>query len=85
MPMVEWNRDADGMIVLRALVGYETAVVAETACALRLEHASGEKVASDLEALQLVLTSAQARALAGALLRMAERAEQPPPPGTRTN
>ncbi|WP_342642679.1 chemotaxis protein [Rhodoligotrophos ferricapiens] len=83
--MAEWTKDESGMILLRPLAGYETAVVAETACALRIEHGSGHAEKPGLEAVQLVLTSAQARALAGALLRMADRAERLPPPGTPRN
>ena len=83
--MAEWDRDARGMITLRPLAGYETAVVAETACALRIEHASGSEASADRAVVQLVLTPGQAKALAGALVRMAEQIERPAPPGVRTN
>lgn len=83
--MSEWLKDEAGLITLRPLSGYETAVVAGTACALRLEHVSGREGVPEPSVLQLVLTPVQARALAGALTRMADRAEAPPPPGTLKN
>jgi len=83
--MAVWDRDEGGLIMLRPLAGYETAVVAESAGALRIEHSTTQDPAGPRDALQLILTSAQAKTLAGALLRMAEQIERPAPPGVLAN
>ncbi len=76
-----WDTGTEGYVTLACLTGWQTAVLANAACGLRLESA---RAAGDAPpALQLALTPAQALALAEDLRRMATLATQRVPPGTR--
>ena len=71
-----------GIIDLCPLLGWDTAILAGSACGLRLSYAPDlAAIRTGGRSLQLSMTPIQALELAHALRRMAERAMATPPAG----
>jgi hypothetical protein len=77
--MPNWDEE-NGFIILKPLVGWESAVLAGMGCGLRLQfvHHPGD-IGKTSEAIQLGMIPNQARELAQALIELAQRAEAIPP------
>jgi hypothetical protein len=84
--MANWETDKSGNIVLFPVLGFDTAIAAQSAALLKIQFArSEEQMRAGGEAIQLVLSPLIAREIALSLLQMAERLECPPPAGTTKN
>ena len=80
MDTSSWDLDSSGMIILHPLMGFQTAEAAGMAPLLQIEYAAD---ASALERgepsrLPIVMTPLQARAIAQALLKIADFCERSP-------
>jgi hypothetical protein len=82
----DWDRNEEGAITLAPLTKFGTAVLGEVACGVRLQFARTPDQLRDgpLEALQFVLTAAQAHELARALTGTANKILTSRPKGRRT-
>lgn len=68
----QWDQRPDGKLLIGPVLGWDTALAPMTGL-LRLRYAHSEdQYESGGQALQVVLTAVQARALGQALLRMAD-------------
>jgi hypothetical protein len=78
MSLAEWTKDADGMITLCPVCGFSSAVIAGTACGLRVEYyKTPEQFGKTPNSEQFVLTPKQAEELAQMLLTIAKVAAKP--------
>jgi hypothetical protein len=70
----DWKKDDTGNLSVNPLVGYSTAVAAETAIAVKLDYlVEGDQFERPSGTLQLVITPPQAQALSRALLTAADK------------
>lgn len=68
--MGQWEKDWEGNISVVPFVDYETAMVGNDSCAMRIEYVpSPDRIGKPPKALQLQLTPAQALELSEALTR----------------
>jgi hypothetical protein len=83
MGFEDWEKNPDGSIKVCPVVGWDSFIPFGMACGLRIHYASdaAQLASGSRESLPLVLTSAQARELAGVLDRLADKAESPAPAG----
>ena len=74
--MPEWDTDSGGLLTLKPLVGWETAILTSRVCGLRVEfvHRS-EEIGKPPEAIQIAMLPKRARALAANLIEMAKELE----------
>jgi hypothetical protein len=78
--MPNWDDDEHGLIILKPLVGWESAVLAGMGCGLRLQFVHHpDDIGKSSESIQFGMMPQQARELAQALIELAERAEAVPP------
>jgi hypothetical protein len=81
-PFANWDKFENGDILAFPFWSFTTALYEGMGCILRIEFLRApEKIQTTPEHLQLGLFPDQARALAMALLRMADKAESGPTPG----
>ena len=85
---MSWTTDpATGNIILAPVLGWATALMAGTGCGLRMEvvRSPEQLAAGQPEPVQMVMTPAQALALAEDRRTMAALAMRPAPPGQKPN
>jgi hypothetical protein len=79
MVMPNWETDDEGLVILHPIVAYETALLAQTGCGLRLEFVDRpEDIGRSSRFLTFAMLPKQARELAADLLAMADKAVQRP-------
>jgi hypothetical protein len=80
--MPNWDQDENGFVIFKPIVGFETALLAQTGCGLRVEFVhDANDIGIRSEAIQFAMSPKQARQLAQDLTEMAAKA-QTVPPGT---
>ncbi|KKM04796.1 hypothetical protein LCGC14_1760640 [marine sediment metagenome] len=77
--------DDDGQAIVYPVVGYTAFLAFGMTVGLRLEYVISLDPTEKPQALQVVLTPTQARELAQSVLKMADRAIQPPASGGAHN
>jgi hypothetical protein len=78
--MPNWDEDERGLVIFKPVVGWETALLAQIGCSVRVRFVHRpEDIGKQPEAIQLAMMPMQARQLARDLIDMAEKAESVPP------